>query len=147
MLITGVTISVYDRDSIKIAGALTGTNGSFLLKLNAKAQYAYATHVGYLPYKIVSFSLSPVKMHLSALGMQLAEVTVKSNRPFIEQQFDRLTVNVDGDIKSGLNAVDVLKKVPGLAVVNEFALVFEGKSVTVYLDGKPTCIIPGKVTM
>ncbi|RYE12026.1 MAG: TonB-dependent receptor, partial [Sphingobacteriaceae bacterium] len=54
------------------------------------------------------------------------------------QQFDRMVVNVDGSTKAGINAADILKKIPGVNIINQNEIRLEGKGVTINIDGKPT---------
>lgn len=79
-------------------------------------------------------------MVLQKLSTQLDEVTVSSMKPLVERKLDRLVVNVDNSIlATGLTALDVLQKSPGVTVQQESSINLKGKSgVIVMIDGKPS---------
>ena len=68
---------------------------------------------------------------------KLDEVTVTANKPLIEQKADRTIFNVENSIAaSGGDAMDVLKKTPGVLVVNNEITVQGKGSVGIMLNGK-----------
>lgn len=71
---------------------------------------------------------------------QLAAVTLKNKKPFIEMQADKLVLNVQQDIvASSGNLFDVLQRAPGVSVMNDETITLAGKSgVNVLIDGRPT---------
>lgn len=70
----------------------------------------------------------------------LKEVTVTTNKQFIERQLDKLVVNVENSIVSAGNTVlEVLQRSPGVTVNEESGVNMKGKSgVIVMIDGKPS---------
>jgi len=135
----GATVGVYGSATGQLQNSIvTSANGAFSVKANFKDQYLYITHVGYVPYKVNSVTQDSITITLQPQSQQLSEVFIRSKKAFIEQQFDRLIANVDGDSKAGINATDILKKIPGVAIMNDNTVMYEGKAVTVYLDGKLT---------
>lgn len=78
--------------------------------------------------------------HLSTSGKVLQNVLVGSKKPLIEQQLDRMIVNVDGAAGNvGATALEVLEKSPGVTVDKDGNISLKGKSsVMVMLDGKPS---------
>ncbi|RYY61659.1 MAG: TonB-dependent receptor [Chitinophagaceae bacterium] len=71
---------------------------------------------------------------------KLTGVTVKSERPFVEMQVDKMVLNVSGDlVASGGNLLEVVQRAPGVSVTNEESINMSGKSgVTILIDGRPT---------
>ncbi len=137
--LSGATVAVYWTATGRLQhSAVTSTNGQFSVKADIKKQYLYITHVGYVPYKLAITTQDSMTVTLQPQSQQLSEVVIRSKKAFIEQQFDRLIANVEGDSKAGINATDILKKIPGVAIMNDNTVMYEGKAVTVYLDGKPT---------
>ena len=67
-------------------------------------------------------------------------VTVTSKRPFIEQKAGKMLINVDASpTNTGLNALELLEKSPGVTVDNDGNISLKGKQgVTILVDGKPT---------
>ena len=71
---------------------------------------------------------------------ELEEVTVVAQRPILEMKPDKMVFNVDGSINaSGSDALELLRKAPGVIVDNNDNITLLGKSgVKVYIDGKPS---------
>ncbi|GAC1423035.1 MAG: outer membrane beta-barrel family protein [Flavisolibacter sp.] len=70
----------------------------------------------------------------------LKKVFVQAKKPMIEVRSDKMILNVEGTINdAGLDALELLRKSPGIAVDKDENLNFEGKNgVSVYIDGHPT---------
>src|SRR3569833_2528697 len=77
---------------------------------------------------------------LAPASTMLNEVSIKAQVPMIETQIDRTVVNVDQNIaNTGTNALELLKKLPGVQVMPDGQITLNGKSgVNVTLDGKTT---------
>lgn len=71
---------------------------------------------------------------------EMAAVSVTSRRPLIEQKAGKMVVNVEASpSNTGLNALELLEKSPGVSVDNNGNISLKGKQgVTVLVDGKPT---------
>ncbi|HEY1040163.1 MAG TPA: outer membrane beta-barrel protein [Bacteroidia bacterium] len=71
---------------------------------------------------------------------ELNEITISTNKQFIERKLDKLVVNVENSIVSAGNTVlEVLQRSPGVTVNEESAINMKGKSgVVVMIDGKPS---------
>jgi iron complex outermembrane receptor protein len=70
----------------------------------------------------------------------LGNVTVRSQKPFIELKAGSTIVNVEAAVTNvGANALEVLEKSPGVAIDKDGNISLKGKqNVTVWVDGKPT---------
>ncbi len=70
----------------------------------------------------------------------LNEITVSTDKQFIERKLDKLVVNVENSIVSAGNTVlEVLQRSPGVTVNEESGINMKGKSgVVVMIDGKPS---------
>jgi ferric enterobactin receptor len=78
-------------------------------------------------------------VNLSVLATVLEEIEVTARKPFLEQKAGRLVVNVDQMITGqGGSVTDMLKKVPGLVVVNDRVSMAGRSGVTILIDGRPT---------
>jgi len=77
-------------------------------------------------------------INLSPSSKLLNEVAVSAQKPLIEKQIDKTVVNVDQNIaNTGTNALELLKKLPGVTVAPDGQITLNGKSgVNVTLDGK-----------
>jgi outer membrane receptor protein involved in Fe transport len=67
-------------------------------------------------------------------------VTVTSKKPFIEQKAGKTVINVEASpTNTGLNALELLEKSPGVSVDNDGNISLKGKQgVMILVDGKPT---------
>ena len=144
-----VTISLLkSADSSVVKVAATDKSGAFEFKDIALGKYILSvSHVGYTNWYGKAFELSAA--HLSASindislqssGSSLEGVTVVGKRPLIENKIDKMVVNVDASTtNSGLTALEVLEKSPGVLVDNDGNISLKGKSgVIILIDGKPT---------
>ena len=100
--------------------------------------------IGFDDYFSTPFSMDgtnkvlPV-IEVVAMAMVLDEVEVVARKPFLEQKAGRLVVNVDQSITGqGGSVTDLLKKVPGLVVVNDRVSMAGRNGVTILIDGRPT---------
>ncbi|MEZ4905056.1 MAG: hypothetical protein R2822_26540 [Spirosomataceae bacterium] len=62
-------------------------------------------------------SIALPTLKVAELAQNLQEVKIVTKRPFIEQQIDRMVVNVENNIGSaGGTALEVLEKAPGVTI-------------------------------
>lgn len=140
------------QDSTLVKGSVSDIEGKFLIEQfvsnQTQSQFIVSiTMVGYRKYfspKIV-ISTENLEVKLSNIQLELdtqnlKEVTVTARKPFIEQQADKLVVNVEGSIvATGNTALEVLQKSPGVTVDNNDNISVKGKQgVLILMDGKPT---------
>lgn len=131
-------------DSTLVKGTLAGEDGLFdLVGVAAGRYFIRASQVGSGEVSTGAFDyLGDDKtletIDLSQASNQLAEVAVVARRPTIEVQADKTILNVEGTVNStGLNALELLRKAPGVMVDNNENLVVKGKNaVRVMIDGR-----------
>jgi hypothetical protein len=111
--------------------------GHFKISAN-KTDIIQVSHIGYITYRFSVKGDSSITIKLSKDKFNLAEVGVNASKPLIEQQFDRTVIHVDGESKAGINAVDIMRKLPGVLITNGNEIRFEGKSIMVNIDDKAT---------
>ena len=128
-----VTISVLTQDSSLITGAITDDDGSYTLEVTEKDYIIQASYVGYRSaFGGPDFVLREETEHL-------AEVEVKAKKPLIERQMDKLVVNVSASpLAAGSNGNDILRRAPGVRIDKDGNITVNGKSVEVWVDGKPS---------
>ncbi len=71
---------------------------------------------------------------------KLEELLIKSKKPFIEMQVDKMVLNVQQDIVATSGTLfEILQRAPGVSVTNDETINLSGKSgVNVLIDGRPT---------
>ncbi len=76
-------------------------------------------------------------IHLQTSAVELSEVVVTAQKPFLEQKPGKLVVNVENSATSaGSNALEVLKKVPGVMIRNDKISISGRSNVMIYIDGR-----------
>ena len=145
---SATVVLMRSKDSSMIKSVITDKDGKFGFQQTSNAAYFVSIQfVGFQNYRSEAFDISdnnPVyevkPIVLAALNQHLAGVTVTSKKPFIEQKLDRTIVNVDASpTNSGLTALDILEKSPGVTVDKDGNVSLKGKQgVLILLDGKPT---------
>ncbi|WP_018621368.1 outer membrane beta-barrel protein [Spirosoma luteum] len=135
------------RDSTVAKGTASDQQGAYAFEnVHAGKYLVQATAVGYqkVHSTVLDVTTNPVNVPVLVLPEvtgKLAEVQVTAKKPFVEQQLDRMVVNVANSIVgSGSTALEVLEKSPGVTVdyQNE-RLQLRGKDgVIVQIDGKQT---------
>ena len=128
-----VTVSVLAQDSTLLTGAITDDNGAYAVEVNANRYIIQASYVGYVTvYGGPDFVLREETE-------KLAEVEVKAKKPLIERQMDKLVVNVSASpLAAGSNGNDILRRAPGVRIDKDGNITVNGKSVEIWIDGKPS---------
>lgn len=85
-------------------------------------------------------SITLKTIELTPQAKAIAGVTVIAKKPFIEQKPGKTVLNVEASpTNTGLNALELLEKSPGVTVDNDGNISVKGKQgVLVLVDGKPT---------
>ncbi|MBX2814949.1 MAG: TonB-dependent receptor family protein [Saprospiraceae bacterium] len=138
-----VLLTAMDSAMVKVVP--TDEDGSFVITGIAPGDYLLqATYVGLNPLSTpVSIEDENTAMALGSLEMesdavQLETATVTARRALLEVKADRTVFNVEGTINSsGQNAIELLRKAPGVLVDNNNNIsVLSRSGVLVYVDGK-----------
>ena len=147
-----VTVSLLSpKDSTTTAWQITDSAGDFSLSNIRNGRYVLLFSAsGYQKlYREVVLTPGDV-LRLGGVAMtidpkQLNEVVVSGAKPAFQRLGDKLVVNISGNqlFKASANALDILKKIPGLEVSGEGALQLSGRvTPVVFIDGKPATMSP-----
>ncbi|WP_046243802.1 TonB-dependent receptor, partial [Hymenobacter terrenus] len=135
----------HPADSTLVQADLTTAAGRYNFTGLAPGTYRVAVvGLGYKKAYSELLTVAATAVEAPAIGLQtgaqnLSEVTVTARRPFLEQQPDKLVVNVAGSIvAAGSTAMEVLRKVPGVQVRNERVTLAGKASVSIMIDGRPS---------
>ena len=134
------TVSLLRADSTLVTGTITDDAGVFALSAPSGK---YLLQVSYIGYRTVCQTVKTgdknLLLSLSEESKQLGEVEVKAKKQLIERQFDKIVLNVSNSpFAMGSNGKDLLKKAPGVNVDKDGNVTVNGKSVEVYIDGRPS---------
>ena len=131
-------------DSSLVKGTVTGTDGAFEITGVAAGRYLLrANLIGAGDAALAAFdydggNLALDKITLLTDATALAQVTVVARRRAVEVQADKTILNVEGTVNStGLSALELLRKAPGVTVDNNDNVNVKGKnSVKIMIDGR-----------
>lgn len=128
-----VTISVLSQDSTLLTGAITDDEGKYAVEVSTPNYIIQASYVGY------HTAFGGPNFVLREETERLEEVEVKAKKPLIERQMDKLVVNVSASpLAAGSNGNDILRRAPGVRIDKDGNITVNGKSVEIYVDGKPS---------
>ena len=131
-----VTISVLAQDSTLITGAISDDNGNWTLDIGDRKLKDVIIQASYIGYQTAYGGPDFV---LREETEELKEVEVKAKKPLIERQMDKLVVNVSASpLAAGSNGNDILRRAPGVRIDKDGNITVNGKSVEIYVDGKPS---------
>lgn len=144
--VDNATVSLLkQKDSSLVKAEVSRADGTFDMDHLREGNFILAiSKVGYQTfYKEVTIGAGNLKigtLELVARPAGMASVTVVSKRPLIENKIDKTIVNVDASpTNTGLSAMEVLEKSPGVTIDNNDNISVKGKSgVIILIDGKPS---------
>ncbi|MBO9154798.1 TonB-dependent receptor domain-containing protein [Chitinophaga sp. GCM10012297] len=134
-------------DSGLVKGQISDSAGRFSFENVPAGRYVLLLMaMGYQKlYKNPGDLAPPGEIALMADPALLNEVTVTGERAALQRQGDKLTVNISGNrlFNASANALDIFKKLPGLEVGADGAILMAGRvAPAVFIDGKPSPMSP-----
>jgi iron complex outermembrane recepter protein len=143
--VNGVTISLL-KDSSVVKLSATKDNGAYVFAGIKPGTYKVsASHIGFTPAVSAAFAVDGNDVTIPELKLVKAVanvqgVTVTARKPIVEVKADKTILNVEGTINAvGSDALDLLRKAPGVLVDKDDNLSISGKNgVQVYIDGRPS---------
>jgi hypothetical protein len=140
-------------DTILYRAVSTDLSGNFTFNNLPRGSYMLEADImGYLSVIKAGLTINPTDtildvglLQLNPSSKMLGEVAITARTPLIEKQIDKTVVNVDQNIaNTGTNALELLKKLPGIQVTPDGQIMLNGKSgVNVIMDGKPIYLSAG----
>jgi outer membrane receptor protein involved in Fe transport len=133
-------------DSQLVKGDVTDASGNFIIEQVKPGNYLLSiSAVGFqktFHAVVITNENDELTQNLVLLRADkaLKEVKVISKKPMIEVKADKTVFNVEQSINAtGTNALDLLRKSPGVRVDKDDQVSMRGKNnVLIYIDGKPT---------
>ncbi len=140
------TVALYNAsDSALQQGTTTNAGGQFVLKKVNLGKY-------YITVSMVGFGKATTNVNIATAraytlpditlnegAQQLQEVTITATRQFVEQQADKMVINPEASITTASeDALEVLRKSPGIIIDKDDNITLKSKSVKVMIDGRPT---------
>ena len=126
-------------DSTLVTGVVTDSLGTFSLTASAGTYLLELRALGYQgQYKAITLPATGLdlgELLLSEETQQLRGVEVRGRRPIITRQADRLVFDAQQISAGAQNALDVLKRTPGLSVTDDgISIIGRGKAIILIND-------------
>lgn len=145
----GVILSLLQsKDSAFVKSYITELDGKFeFLNLKDQDYFLQITQIGYQKYLSKTISIHAENPTLALPPIQLMpeestlkEVTLTSQKNFVERKIDRTIINPDALISNiGANVLEVLEKAPAIQLDGEGNISLKGRQgVVIFIDDKPT---------
>lgn len=138
-----VSVSVHAvKDSLVLKATASDNSGVFILEVESvDSVLVYFNIIGYKPIwkKIaVSASVNLGTIELMRTSTVTSEMEFVAKKPLVQVQADKTIFNVEGTANAvGLNALELLRRAPGVVIDNNNNISVKGKSgITVYIDGR-----------
>lgn len=139
------TVAVHAaQDSSIVKGESTDDEGYFKIdNLEEGNYYLQVSMLGYKDNVGASFSfpneITPLEITLMDDAAILETVEIVDRVPLLEQKADKMIVNVEGNMTNTSGSLlDVMRKVPGMLVVNDKLSLVGSGNPTILLNGKST---------
>lgn len=137
------TVTLKKSDNKIIGGVTTDNKGCF--KLNCFEEGVYLLKISFIGFKDTTLSFSIKEnivvdlgaIALAADAVNLNSAIITSKVPVIEQKLDKIVMNVSEAVSTqGSNALDVIKKAPGISIDPSGNILLNGVIVQVWIDGR-----------
>jgi len=137
------TVMLLKADSTVVAGTSCDENGKYELKASAGEYTLAADLLGYKKasrtVKLKSGTNEAEPFQLETDTEMLAGAKVTERVSLVEMKIDKVVVNVSQSaFAQGSNALDLLKKSPGVTIDKDGNVKLNGKTVSVWIDGRPS---------
>ena len=137
------TVALMRPDSTLAAGATCDDKGAYSLQAAPGEYIIKASLIGYKDIfrnvKIVSGRNEIEPLNMSEDTQMIAGATVTERVKLIEMKIDKLVMNVSQSaFAQGSNALDLIRKAPGVTIDKDGNVTLNGKKVQVWIDGRPS---------
>ena len=138
------TVAVRNDSDQVVAAATANEDGSFVLNNVPYGSYRLvATFIGYKEHDI-PVQLNTSEMNAGTIEMEedvetLETAVITARVPVIEQKIDKIVMNVAEAVSTeGSNALEVLRKAPGVTIDMDGNVKLNGQAVSIWIDGRPS---------
>lgn len=139
------TIAVRNWEEAVVAATTSAEDGTFSLPNVPFGDYAIEiSFMGYKTLRLEDKSINTATLKMGDLLLEedvqtIAETVITAKVPVIEHKIDKIVMNVAEAVSTqGSNALDVLRKAPGVTVDMDGNVKLNGQAVSVWIDGRPS---------
>ena len=137
------TVALMAKDSTIVGGTSTDMEGAYVLEANAGSYTLVASMIGYRDLSLEVVLRAPVTeleeitLEDDSEMLEAAKVTEKVS--LVEMKMDKIVMNVSQSaFAQTSNALDLVKKAPGVTIDKDGNIKLNGKSVAIWIDGRPS---------
>ena len=139
--VDGVAVILQTLDSVYVDAVVTDTLGDF--RLNHPLDQSYRLIFQHILYNMVEKEITTANVGTVVLeekDYQLAEITVKGERPQVKLEGGKLTYDVPQLMKdkTATNAIEIIKDLPGLIERNDNLELVGASRLNIILNGQLT---------
>lgn len=138
------TVAFSEADGKLAAGGSCDENGAFSISVAPGKYTLTVSFIGYKEYR-GDVTVSPAsalkigRIELEKEDNRIEGAVVTSREKLIEMKVDRLVMNLaQSAFAQGSNAMELIRKAPGVTVDKDGNIKLNGKSVAVWIDGRPS---------
>lgn len=134
--VVGATVCAIDSAESILSATTTDANGKFSLNI-FEPIHLRVSHISYETYDLTMTDNKLLTICLVEKNENLDEVVVKARRPAIEMKNGHIVANVSQIPNSETaDIAKMLNKVPGVKAKDDEGITINGKSATLYIDGR-----------
>lgn len=137
------TVALMGRDSTIVSGAACDENGAYAFQAVPGSYTMMVSMLGYTDYsgevtlRAGDNVMAPVFLEEDAGVLSGAVLTERVK--LVEMKMDKLVMNVSQSaFAQGSNALELIRKAPGVTIDKDGNIKLNGKSVSVWIDGRPS---------
>jgi len=137
------TVAVLQLDSTVVTGLAADENGAWAMTVQPGKYLLSVSLIGYkdvvmdLNAREGSVKLDPIALEEDAQMLEGAKLTER--QALVEMKIDKIVMNVSQSaFAQGTTALELLKKAPGVTIDKDGNVKLNGKSVSVWIDGRPS---------
>jgi len=138
------TVAVRNDSDQVVAASTANEDGSFEISDVPHGSYRLvATFIGYKEQEM-PVQLNTAEMNAGTIEMEedvatLETAVITARVPLIEQKIDKIVMNVAEAVSvEGSNALEVLRKAPGVTIDMDGNVKLNGQAVSIWIDGRPS---------
>lgn len=139
------TVSLERLDSTIVTGTTTANDGSYTMSATAGTYTLAVRMIGYKD-NLQQISVSGSNLNIAPITLvedaeMLAGATVTEKVKLVEMKVDKLVMNISQSAYAqGSNALDLIKKAPGVTIDKDGNVTLNGQAVQVWIDGRPSYV-------
>jgi len=137
------TVSLHKTDSTLVTGTTALDDGSYNMDAPV-GDYILAVRLlgykdSYTNIKVAQGGLTLSDIVLESDAMMLQGATVTEKVKLVEMKIDKLVMNISQSaFAMGSNALELMKKAPGVTIDKDGNVTLNGQAVEVWIDGRPS---------